>query len=75
MRGKLKTIDGYISMTMFKLYSFQCKLLMLWCHHNPWMEVRLKTGVDYEQGEEEDEDRASVNWGEHRGVEVDVLLL
>ena len=32
-------------------------------------------GVDYEQGEEEDEDRASVNWGEHGGDEEDVLLL
>ena len=32
-------------------------------------------GVDYEQGEEDDEDRASVNWGEHGGVEEDVLLL
>ena len=48
---------------------------MLLCHHNPWMEVRLKMGVDHEQWEEEDEDRASVNWGEHGGDEVDVLLL
>ena len=48
---------------------------MLLCHHNPWMEVRLKMAVDHEQWEEEDEDRASVNWGEHGGDEVDVLLL
>lgn len=32
-------------------------------------------GVDHEQWEEEDEDRASVNWGAHGGVEEDVLLL
>ena len=31
-------------------------------------------GVDHKQGEEEDEDCASVNWREHGGDEKDVLL-